>query len=116
MSLVYQAPAKAAQDRGGNSRKAGIQEESGGGRCGTLRDKAGTEEGRGAHTDEEAKGGPRLTRIPVSPTCLGKCCCNKERQKPPMGARTRRAMPSGDVCTIQFDLQAFLSWDLTPDS
>lgn len=49
-------------------------------------DKAGTEEGRGAHTDEEAKGGPRLTRIPVSPTCLGKCCCNKERQKPPMGA------------------------------
>lgn len=86
MSLVYQAPAKAAQDRGGNSRKAGIREESGGGRCGTLRDKAGTEEGRGAHTDEEAKGGPRLTRIPVSPTCLGKCCCNKERQKPPMGA------------------------------
>lgn len=31
----------------------------------------------------------------------------------PGRARTRRAMPSGDVCTIQFDLQAFLSWDLT---
>ena len=56
LSLVYQAPAKAAQDRGGNSRKVGIREERRGGRCGALRDKAGTEEGRGAHTDEEAKG------------------------------------------------------------